>query len=177
MKNAQKEVSRKKKCSNNRKKAIKKLSKKHKKVSDQRKDFLHKLSTKLIRENQSISVEKLNIKGMIKNHKLAKSISDASWGMFKNMLSYKSKWYGREYIEVNPRNTSKICNVCGNVNDDMKLSIREWKCSLCGTEHNRDKNAAINIKGRGLRLSTCGENVNPVVINRLFSAKQEPNVL
>lgn len=173
----QKQVSRKKKGSNNRKKAVVKLSKKHKKVSEQRKDFLHKLSTKLIRENQSISVENLNIKGMIKNHKLAKSISDAGWGMFKTMLEYKSQWYGREYIEVSARNTSKICNVCGNVNDDMKLSVREWRCGLCGTLHNRDMNAAINIKGRGLRLSTCGENVIPVVIDGLFSVKQEPNVL
>lgn len=173
----QKEVSRKKNGSSNRRKAIKQLSKKHKKVSEQRKDFLHKLSTKLIRENQSVSVENLNIRGMVKNHKLAKSISDAGWGMFKIMLEYKSKWYGREYIEVSARNTSKICNLCGNVNDDMNLSVREWKCSLCGTLHNRDVNASINIKERGHRFSTCGENVNPVVIDRLFSLKQEPNLL
>lgn len=114
---------------------------------------------------------------MAKNHKLAKSISDAGWGMFKTMLEYKSKWYDREYIEVNPRNTSKICNVCGNVNDDMKLSVREWKCGLCGTEHNRDVNASKNIKERGHRFSTCGENVNPVFINRSFSVKQEPHTL
>ena len=93
------------------------------------------------------------------------------------MLEYKSQWYGREYIEVSPRNTSKICNVCGNVNDDMKLTVREWKCSLCGTLHNRDVNASKNIKERGHRFSTCGENVNPVVIDGLFSVKQEPHTL
>lgn len=179
LKHLQRGVSRKKKGSNNRKKAVVQLAKAHKKVSETRKDFLHKLSTELIRENQSVSVEKLNIKGMIRNHKLAKSISDAGWGMFKAMLKYKAEQNSRTFFEVNPRNTSKQCNVCGNLNDDLKLSVREWTCSLCGTKHNRDGNAAVNIlnKGFGLNLSTCGENVNPVVIDRLFSVKQEPHLL
>ena len=175
----QREVSRKKKGSNNRKKAVLALRKAYKKVAETRKDFLHKLSTKLIRENQSISVEKLAIKNMVKNHKLAKSISDAGWGMFRVMLKYKSEQNGRTFFEVNPRNTSKACNVCGNLNDDLKLSDREWKCNCCGTDHDRDINASINIrnKGFGLNLSTCGENVNPVFIDRSFSVNQEPHLL
>jgi putative transposase len=179
LKQLQRVVSRKKKGSNNRKKAVKQLAKAHKKVSEQRKDFLHKLSTKLIRENQSVSLENLNIRGMVKNHKLAKSINDAGWGMFKNMLRYKSQWYGRQYIEVSPRNTSKICNVCGNVNDDMDLSVREWTCSVCRTKHNRDGNAAINIKNRGEGFASIlvGENVSPVIVDRRFSLNQEPHTL
>jgi len=179
LKHLQKEVSRKKNGSNNRKKAVAQLAKAHKKVSETRKDFLHKLSTKLIRENQSICVEKLQIWNMLKNHKLAKSISDAGWGMFRVMLKYKAEQNNRTFFEVNPRNTSKQCSVCGNIYDDMNLSIREWACSLCGTKHGRDENAAKNIlnKGFGLNLSTCGENVNPVVIDGLFSMKQEPHSL
>ena len=175
----QREVSRKKKGSNNRRKEVVILAKAHKKVSETRKDFLHKLSTKLIRENQSISVEKLNIRGMVRNHKLAKSISDAGWGMFKVMLKYKAEQNNRMFFEVSPKNTSKRCNVCGNLNDDLKLSIREWTCSLCGTKHGRDENAAKNIlnKGFGLNLSTCGESVRPIVINGRFSVKQEPHSL
>lgn len=179
LKHLQKEVSRKKKGSNNRRKAVKQLAKAHKKVSETRKDFLHKLSTKLVRENQSISVENLNIRGMVKNHKLAKSISDAGWGMFKVMLKYKAEQNNRTFFEVNPRNTSKQCSVCGNINDDLKLSDREWTCSLCGTKHNRDGNAAVNIlnKGFGLNLSTCGENVSRVITDTQFPMKQEPHTL
>lgn len=179
LKKLQKEISKKKKGSNNRKKAISTLRKLHSKVSNTRKDFAHKVSTKLVRENQSISVEKLNVKGMVKNHKLAKSINDASWTMFKTMLKYKSEYHNREFIEVAARNTSKMCSCCGNLNDDLKLSIREWTCALCGTKHDRDLNASINIrnKGFGLNLSTCGEYVNPVFINRSFSVNQEPHLL
>ena len=175
----QKEVSRKKKGSGNREKAVIVLRKAHKKVADTRKDFLNKVSTKLIRENQSISVEALNIKGMVKNHKLAKSISDAGWGMFKMMLKYKAEQNNRIYVEVSARNTSKTCNICGNVNDDLTLKVREWTCGICGTKHDRDENAAKNIlnKGFGLNLSTCGENIRPVFINRQFSVKQEPHIL
>lgn len=178
LKVAQRIVSRKKKGSSNRKKAVKILALKHKKVREQRKNFLHKLSTKLVRENQSISVENLNIRGMVKNHNLAKSISDAGWGMFKNMLRYKSEWYGRQYIEVNPRNTSKICNVCGNVNEDMDLSVREWICR-CGTKHHRDVNGAKNVKQRGEDFASLlvGEYVRPVVIDGQYSLNQEPHPL
>lgn len=179
LKKAQRIVSKKKKGSNNRKKAVIILAKKHKKVSEQRKDFLHKLSTKLIRDNQSISVENLNIRGMVRNHKLAKSISDAGWGVFKNMLRYKSEWYGRTYNEVNPKNTSKICSVCGNVNDDMDLSVREWVCSVCRTKHNRDGNAAVNVKNRGEGFASIlvGEYVRPVVIDGQYSLNQETHTL
>jgi putative transposase len=179
LRHLQKEVSRKVKGSNNRKKAVFSLAKAHQKVTETRKDFLNKLSTQLIRENQSISVEKLNIKNMVKNHKLAKSISDAGWGMFKVMLKYKSEYNNRTFVEVAARNTSKQCSVCGLINDDLKLGVSEWDCKGCGTHHDRDDNAATNIlnKGFGLNLSTCGENVIPSFISRSFSVKQEPHFL
>jgi len=125
----------------------------HEKITNTRTDFLQKLSTKLINENQVICLEDLNIKGMVKNHKLAKSISDASWSSFNTMLKYKAIWYGREIVVIDrffP--SSKLCNVCGWKYVDLNLSIRNWICPECGSKHNRDINAAINIRNEGLRL-------------------------
>ncbi len=131
-----------------------KVARIHEKITNQRNDFLHKESTKLVKENQIICIEDLNVKGMVRNHKLAKSIGDVSWSKFFDMLEYKSAFYGTEIIKV-PRfyPSSQTCGCCGYKNPDIKnLSIREWKCPVCGTYHDRDGNAAKNILEKGLSL-------------------------
>jgi putative transposase len=144
----QRSMSRKKKGSNNRKKEVKKLQKIHKKIHNIRQDFQQKLSTQLIRENQTIVVENLKVSNMLKNHKLAKSISDVSWYEFTRQLEYKSKWYGRNFERVPSQNTSKMCSNCGTLNKTLILDVREWVCTNCGSLHDRDINAAINILNR-----------------------------
>ena len=142
-----KSLSRKEKNSNNYKKAKFKLSKLHNKIANQRKDFLHKLSFKLISENQVIGLETLKVKNMIKNKRLSRHIADAGWGMFVDFLSYKSEWYGRSIIKNDTYfASSKLCHKCGHKNDNLKLSDRKWTCEGCHTIHDRDHNAAINIK-------------------------------
>jgi putative transposase len=126
----------------------------HEKITNQRTDFLHKESTKLVKENQIICIEDLNVKGMFRNHRLAKSVSDVSWSMFFSMLEYKSVFYGTRIVKV-PRfyPSSQTCSCCGYKNPDIKkLSIREWHCPVCGTYHDRDINAAVNIKEKGLSM-------------------------
>ena len=124
----------------------------HEKVANQRKDFLHKVSTELIRENQSIAVETLQVSNMLKNHKLAQSISDAGWGMFVSMLEYKAEWYGKNILKIGTfEPSSKTCSCCGAINKELTLKDREWTCKSCGTLLNRDVNAAINIKSFSLK--------------------------
>jgi putative transposase len=147
MKCLQKRVSRKVKGSNNRYKTIRLLSKIHEKISNQRNDFQHKLSFRLICENQAISLETLNVKGMVKNHCLAQCISDAGWSSFVNKLQYKAECYGKTILRIGTfEPSSKICNVCGYHNSNLTLKDREWICPYCQTKHDRDINAAINIK-------------------------------
>ncbi|WP_456470424.1 RNA-guided endonuclease TnpB family protein, partial [Caminibacter sp.] len=145
-------LSRKEKGSNNFKKWAKRVAKLHEKITNAKNDFLHKLSRKLIDENQVIIVENLNIKGLIKNKKLSKHIHQASWYKFINMLEYKAKFYGRELIKVDTfYPSSKLCSVCGYKNKELKLSDRTWICPVCKTKHNRDYNAALNLLKEGLK--------------------------
>jgi putative transposase len=162
LKRVQKVLSRKQKGSNNRHKARLQVAKVHAQITDARKDFLHKLTTQLVRENQTIVVEDLAIKNMVKNHKLALAISDASWGELIRQLAYKCEWYGRELIKIDrwfP--SSKRCGNCGHIVDKLPLNIREWECPKCKTTHDRDLNAARNILAAGLAVSVCGANIRP----------------
>jgi putative transposase len=143
-------LSRKQKDSKNRAKAKKKLALAHEKVANRRKDFLHKLTTEIVKNHDAIFVEDLNIRGMLKNHCLAKSISDASWSKFFEFLKYKCEWYGKNLIEIGRfEPSSKMCG-CGVVNTKLKLSDRSWTCESCGVENDRDYLAARNIKKFGL---------------------------
>jgi putative transposase len=157
LKKKQQKLSRRKKGSQNRKKARLAVAKVHSKIARCREDFLHKLSRKIVNENQVIAVENLNVKGMVKNHNLAKAISDVGWGMFCIMLKYKAESEGRQYIEVDrwfP--SSKTCHVCLNRVENLTLDVRAWTCKHCGTHHDRDVNAAINIRNEALRIVVLG---------------------
>ena len=158
----QRRLAKKTKGSNNRRKAKLKVAKLHAKVADSRRDFLHKLSTRLINENQVIAIETLAVSNMQKNRHLAKSISDAGWAEFVRQLKYKSLWYGRELVGIDRwYPSSKRCSDCGHTVAKMPLNVREWTCPECGTIHDRDINASKNILAAGLAVLALGESVNP----------------
>jgi putative transposase len=152
----QRRASRKVKGSQNWKKAMRKVALWHEKVANQRRDFQHKLSRRLIDDNDMVVVEDLNIRGMVKNHRLAKSITDAAWSEFIRQLEYKAALVGKTFVKIGRLEpTSKTCSSCGHRNGDISLNIREWDCPSCGTHHDRDINAAINIRAAGIdRLHT-----------------------
>ena len=159
----QRRLAKKQKGSANRKKAKLKVAKLHAKIADSRKDFLHKISTRLVNENQVIAIETLAVSNMQKNHSLAKSIADASWSEFVRQLEYKALWYGRELVGIDRwYPSSKRCSDCGHTVAKMPLNVREWACPECGTIHDRDINAARNVLAAGLAVSALGESVNPV---------------
>ncbi|GAA2541933.1 RNA-guided endonuclease InsQ/TnpB family protein [Streptomyces koyangensis] len=145
----------------NRRKARQKVAKVYARITDRRRDHLHKLTTRLVRENQTIVIEDLTVRNMVKNGKLARAISDAAWADFRSMLEYKAHWYGREVIAVDrwfP--SSKLCSACGTLRGKLPLNVRTWTCD-CGTTHDRDVNAANNLLAAGLAVSVWGAGVRP----------------
>ncbi|MDX3229073.1 RNA-guided endonuclease TnpB family protein [Streptomyces sp. ME19-01-6] len=145
----------------NRAKARRKVARIHARIADRRRDNLHKITTRLVRENQTIVIEDLTVRNLLKNGKLARAISDAAWSEFRSMLEYKAAWYGREVIAVDrwfP--SSRLCSNCGALQDKMQLNVRTWTCD-CGITHDRDVNAAKNLKAAGLAVSACGAGVRP----------------
>src|SRR5690554_1613758 len=158
---AQRRLSKKKLGSKNRAKARQKVARLHAKISDCRMDGLHKLSRQIVNENQVICVESLKVKNMLRNRSLAKSISDAGWGEFVRQLEYKAAWGGRQMVAIDQwYPSSKRCSDCGHVMPEMPLQVRTWTCPECAAEHDRDINAAINIKAAGLAVLALGENVS-----------------
>ena len=153
IKRLQRQLSRKEKGSNNRNKARLKLAKAYKKINDRKQYYLHQVSNTLINENQVICMENLNVKGMLRNHKLAESIQEMNFGEFRRMLEYKARWYNRKIVFVDRfYPSSKTCHNCGYINKELKLSDRQWKCPQCGNMIERDYNAALNILAEGLRI-------------------------
>jgi len=159
---AQRSLARKQPGSANRAKARVKAARVHARIADRRRDHLHKLSTRLVRENQAIVIEDLAVRNMVKNHSLARAISDAGWRDLRGMLAYKCAWYGRDLVVIDrffP--SSKMCNACGALVEKMPLNVREWACA-CGITHDRDVNAARNLlTAAGLAVDACGADVRP----------------
>jgi putative transposase len=158
---AQRRLSRKAKGSANRAKARVQAARVHARITDRRRDHLHKLSTRIIRENQTVIIEDLPVRNMVRNHSLARAISDAAWAELRRMLEYKADWYGRTVIAIDRfYPSSKTCSACGAITACMPLNIREWKCP-CGAVHDRDVNAAQVIRAAGLAVLACGDGVRP----------------
>ncbi|MFD4670792.1 RNA-guided endonuclease InsQ/TnpB family protein [Lentzea sp. NPDC058450] len=154
-------LARKQKGSANREKVRRKIARVHARIADRRSDHLHKLTTRLVRENQTIVIEDLHVRGMLRNRRLARAIADASWSQMRRMLEYKAAWYGRQVIVIDrwfP--SSKTCSKCGLLADAISLGVREWRCP-CGAVHDRDVNAAKNVLAAGLAVAACGDGVRP----------------
>ncbi|WP_033329489.1 RNA-guided endonuclease InsQ/TnpB family protein [Streptomyces yerevanensis] len=165
LKKAQRELSRKQKGSKNREKARLKVARAHTQVADARREFHHQLSTQLIRDNQAIGVEDLAVKGLART-RLAKSVHDAGWAQFVHMLEYKAARYGRTLVKIGRFTpTSQVCSECGAKDGPKPLHIRTWTCTACGTVHDRDHNAAKNVKkAAGLAVTACGAQVRPGLV-------------
>jgi putative transposase len=160
---AQRNLARKQKGSQNREKARLKVAREHARIADQRRDGLHKLTTRLMRENQTVCVESLAVKHLVRNHTFAKAISDVGWGELVRQLEYKAAWYGRTLVKIDRwYPSSKRCHTCGHVLDSLPLDVRQWTCPECGVRHDRDINAAKNILAVGRTVYACGEAVRPV---------------
>lgn len=159
---AQRRLARKQKGSKNRDKARLAVAKVYARIGDRRRDHLHKLSTRIVRENQTVVIEDLTVRNMVRNHSLARAISDAAWSELRSMLEYKAEWYGRTVIAVDRfYPSSKTCSACGHLLDRLPLGVREWTCPACATTHDRDVNAAVNIRAAGLAVLACGDGVRP----------------
>jgi putative transposase len=153
------------KGSKNREKARRRVARQHARIADQRRDYQQQQSYRITFENQVICVESLAVKHLVKNHCLAKSISDVGWGEFTRQLSYKAKWYGRTLVKIDQWfPSSKTCHVCHYVLPELDLSVREWVCPNCGALHQRDHNAAKNVLAEGLSVLACGGDVRPVPV-------------
>jgi putative transposase len=164
---AQRCLARRQKGSKNRAKARIRIAKIHARISDRRRDHLHKLTTRLVQDNQLVTIEDLSVANMVKNHHLARSISDAAWSELHRMLEYKCQWYGRTLVVVDrwfP--SSKLCSNCGHHAKSMPLSVRRWACPSCGVSHDRDVNAACNLLAAGLAVTACGGVVRPEPASR-----------
>ena len=152
----------KQKGSANRAKARVKVARVYARIADRRRDHLHKLSTRFIRENQTVIIEDLSVRNMVRNHSLARAISDASWSELRRHLEYKADWYGRTVIAVDRfYPSSKTCSACGHLATSMPLNVREWECTACGVRHDRDVNAAKVLCAAGLAVQACGDGVRP----------------
>src|SRR3989454_6335367 len=159
---AQRRLAKKKKGSQNRAKARVKVARIHARIADRRRDSQHQLSTHIIRENQVVCVESLQVKNMVKNHCLAQAISDVGWSEFVRQLEYKAEWDGRTLVKIDKwYPSSKRCFDCGHILDSLTLDVRSWTCPGCGMVHDRDINAAKNILAAGLAVAACGESVRP----------------
>jgi len=159
---AQRELARKEKGSKNRDKARVKVARVHARIADRRRDHLHKLTTRIVRENQTVVIEDLAVRNMLGNHRLARAISDAAWSELRAQLEYKCAWYGRDLIVVDRFHpSSKTCSDCGYQVTALPLNAREWTCSECGAVHDRDVNAARNLQAAGLAVIACGAGVRP----------------
>jgi putative transposase len=158
----QRALARRQKGSKNHAKARLRVARIHARMRDRRRDHLHKLTTRLVRENQTIVLEDLNVRGLIGNHSLARAISDAAWFELRRMLQYKCTWYGRDLVVVDRwLPSSKTCSACGYLTDRLALSVREWRCPRCGARHDRDVNAAKNILAAGRAVTACRAGVRP----------------
>ncbi|WP_430785742.1 RNA-guided endonuclease InsQ/TnpB family protein [Actinoplanes sp. G11-F43] len=158
---AQRNLARKEKGSANRDKARRKVARIHARITDRRRDHLHQLTTRLVRENQTLVIEDLTVRNMLKNHRLARAISDAAWTTVRELLTYKCAWYGRDLIVIDRwYPSSKLCSACGHLVEKMPLHVRSWICP-CGAVHDRDVNAARNILAAGLAVSAWGAGVRP----------------
>ena len=168
---AQRRLSRKQKGSKNRAKARLKAARIHARIADRRNDFTHKLTTRLVHDNQVIAVESLQVKNMMQNRHLSKSIADVNWGEMVRQLEYKAAWYGRTVVKIDKwYPSSKLCSDCGHIMQKMPLQVRSWTCPECGKTHDRDINAAQNILAAGLAVLACGEAVRPA---RKLKSKRE----